>query len=199
MWGTNIWDMTTYINPAATDIRIRLRVSDWSYISAPVVPATFDPGPGPYNDQIRIGRRVLIGPSLSPGIDERFEAQDCVPTQLASFGVPGVVPSSPTRIRLRLCIRTCSGPAPSRWAPTCTINGRGSNLVTGDSICMTVVDGRGVGGVTSVKFYGAIVAGPHQGKGMGYTVGANGFFEVQADSCQGLGRLVRSPTAGSCR
>ena len=185
VWATNIWDMTTYINPAATDIRLRLRVSDWSYIMAPVPPpATFDPGPGPYNDRIRIGRRVLTGPSMNPGIDERFEAQDCFPTKLASFGVPGrtVAPQTDTSAPLYPYL---FGSCAFTMSTDLTIGSTGPNVVPGDSILMTVTDARGAGGVTSVKLYGAIVAGPHQGKGMmNGIVGANGFFEVTADSAK---------------
>jgi hypothetical protein len=63
------------------------------------------------------------------------------------------------------------------------IGKRSTRLITGDSIQVSVYDTRGAGGITSVKWYGAIVAGPHAGKAPApWTVGANGFFEVRADS-----------------
>src|SRR5262249_26469491 len=66
-----------------------------------------------------------------------------------------------------------------------------SALITGDSIQMTALDARGAGGVSSVRFFGAITSGPHANKAPApSTVGGNAFFEVPADSARGANGAV---------
>jgi len=175
-WLSLTFDMTSEFDPTATHIQVRHRTSDWQWIAGIPAPATFTPGPGPYIDDTRIGRRILSGPTISEGIDARSQAQDAFPTEIH----PGFPPGSGEHFR----------PTTNRFGSTAFsqgtelgINGTSPNLITGDSIWVQVVDARGAGGVSSVQWYGAIVAGPHVGKAPPpWSVGANGFFAVTADS-----------------
>jgi hypothetical protein len=63
-------------------------------------------------------------------------------------------------------------------------NGATANLIVGDSITVDVNDILGNGSLT-IEVYASIVAGPHAGKAPApYSVGANGFFIVTADSAR---------------
>jgi len=155
---------------------MRFRVADWQYINNVPPPGTLNPGPGPYIDRVRIGRRVLNGPVINPGIDSRFQAQDCFPTVQNAI-TPGehFSPDGSNKFG------TCAFSQGTDIAPSTT-----TVLITGDSVNLqNVVDARNAGGITSVTFYGAIVSGPHAGKAPSpYTVGGNGFFSVQGDSAR---------------
>ena len=60
-----------------------------------------------------------------------------------------------------------------------------TRILSGDSVTVNVLDARQSGGITSVKWCGAIVAGPHAGKAPApYAIGANGFFETTPDSAR---------------
>jgi hypothetical protein len=175
-WLTNIFDATTNFDPTATEIQFSFRNGDWQFIAGVGPPATLNPGPGPYVDRVAIGRRVLTGPVFNIGIDTRTQAQDCFPTVLNAI-TPGEH-HSPAATDI---FGTCAFSEGTELG----INTPGSpNLITGDSIvCDNIVDARGLGGVNLVKWYAAIVSGPHAGKAPApYTVGGNGFFEVQPDS-----------------
>jgi hypothetical protein len=176
-WFNTLFDMTTNFTPTAKEIQVSFRNSDFQYLTGSGPPATLNPGPGPYNDRIRIGRKILTGPSIDVGIDTRTQAEDAFPT------VQNAIPSGQH-----------FSPDGSNRFGTCAfsegadlgIGASSPNLITGDSIYLQgVVDARGAGGIASVKFYGAIVAGPHIGKAPApYTVGGNGFFTVSADSAR---------------
>jgi hypothetical protein len=168
--------MSTNIDAGALDIQLRFRHSDWQYIAGAGAPATLNTGPGPYTDRIRIGRRVLSGPVFNAGIDSRTQAQDAFATVQNAIS-PGEHFSPATDIW---------GSAAFSRGTELGINASSPNLITGDSIQMTVVDVRAAGGIAAVRWFGAITAGPHAGKAPApYTVGANGFFEVTPDSLRG--------------
>ena len=125
----------------------------------------------------------LAAPVLTPGLDTRYLAQDVFATIRNSIG-PGEHFS----------------PASDIWGSCAFSNGNdlaagndlylSPNLITGDSISMSATDARGAGGISEVRWYGAITEGPHAGKAPApYTVGPNGFFEVVPDS-------VRRPHTG---
>jgi hypothetical protein len=185
-WGTVLADLTPDFPATGSEIQVSFRVSDWQYIAGVPAPVTLNPGPGPYIDRVRLGRRILLGPVIDIGIDTRFNAQDAFPTVLG--------PSTPGEHYVK-------DPGGDRFG-TCAfsegtelgINSPGSpNLITGDSIALNnVLDARGAGGINSVKLYGAIVAGPHAGKSpiAPFTVGTNGFWSVNADSTRGPGGSV---------
>jgi hypothetical protein len=178
-WMTQIQSLTVEFPGNSTELQVSFRVTDRQLIGVPA-PATFNPGPGPYVDRVRIGRRVISGPAFSGGPGLRSQAQDCFPTALNAIS-PGEH-YSPTTDRFGTCAFTCADD-----------QGTGTQLVTGDSITVRVVDSRLAGGITSVRFYGAVTAGPHAGKAPApYTVGANGFFEVTPDSARNAnGSVVR--------
>ncbi len=174
-WQTLTFDMTTSISPTAASIQVRHRTSDWQWLVGVPPPTSFVPGPGPFIDRTRIGRRILSGPVFNEGIDSRSQAQDAYPTEIH----PGVTPAGehfrPTTDRF--------GTTALSGGTELGINNTSPNLITGDSIWVEVRDSRSAGGITSVDWYGAIVAGPHVGKAPApWAVGANGFFQVPADS-----------------
>jgi len=182
-WATGIADMSPELAPGALEIQLRFRTSDWQYIAGGSPPATLDPGPGPYIDRVRIGRQVLNGPVFDVGIDTRTQAQDAFATVQN-----GILPGehfSPAS--------TIFGSCAFSLGTELGINATSPNLISGDSIVMTQIsDVRGAGGITAVRWYGAITAGPHAGKAPApYTVGGNGFFEVTPDSSRGpLGTVI---------
>jgi hypothetical protein len=176
-WQTSVFDMSSNVALGARQIQVRFRQSDWRWIAGATPPASFQPAPGPFWDRIRVGRRLLTGPAMNEGIDNRYQAQDGAPT---NANVSGSFP-------------------PPNWAQDpngdifgttsftrSTDGGIGANhprLIVGDSITMIFTDARGAGGIASVAWYGAIVRGPHAGKAPPpYTVGASGFFCVPADT-----------------
>ncbi len=182
-WITLTFDMSSYFDPTASDLQIRHRTSDWQWIAGAAPPSPFLPGPGPYTDRTRIGRRILTGPVISEGVDARTQAQDCFPTEIH----PGFPPSTGEHFR----------PTMDRFG-TCAFSmgaslGRSFNLTTGDSIYVLVRDLRDAGGVTAIQWYGTIISGPHAGKAPApWSVGANGFFVVPADSSRGSGGVLIS-------
>lgn len=178
-WLTLTWDLSPDFEATAEDIQIRHRITDWQWLVPGTGPPTlFAPGPGPFIDRVRIGRIVLSGPVLTEGIDARFQAQDCFATEIHPAVTPGTGEHfRPTTDRF--------GTAAFSQGTELGINQRSPNLITGDSVTVEVEDVRGVGGVTAVDWYGAIVSGPHAGKAPPpYTVGPNGFFVVAADSAR---------------
>jgi flagellar hook capping protein FlgD len=177
------FNMTPHFDPTATDLQMRFRTSDWQFIAGAAPPSPFIPGPGPFGaDKVRIGRRVLSGPVINEGIDSRSQGQDCFPTEIDPNVTPAGEHYRPTTDRFGTCAFS--------QGTELTINKTGPNLVTGDSVQVTVLDSRGAGGITAIQWYGAIVAGPHAGKAPApYTVGANGFFATSADSCRTAGGL----------
>ncbi len=185
-WLTALFNMTTNFTPAAQEIQVSFRNLDFQRptFSGALPPATLNTGPGPYNDRIRIGRRILTGPAIDVGIDTRTQAQDAFST-VQNASAPGQHFSPDAANRFGTCAFS--------EAADLANQGVSPRLVTGDSIYLnSVVDARGAGGVATVKFYGAIVAGPHTGKAPApYTVGGNGFFAVPADSARNsLGVVV---------
>ena len=168
-WVTSIFDATPYFDPGSREVQFSFRVSDWGLFSGAPRPATLNPGPGPYLDRVRIGRRVLSGPVFDLGGDTRMQAQDRFVSVLATGSpVPYYVPSTD---RFGTCDFS-QGEDQNRNSPM---------VIPGDSVTVNVLDARLAGGITSVKWYGAIVDGPHTGKSPApCAVGANGFFEVTA-------------------
>jgi hypothetical protein len=183
-WITSIFDMSTYFPATSTEVQVRFRVSDWRYIAGDGPPATLNPGPGPYTDRVRIGRRVLTGPVINIGIDTRYQAQDCFPTVQNAI-TPGEHFSPDGANRHGTCAFS--------EGTDLGINTSSTNLITGDSIRLAAVQSLRPGNHTidDVKVYGAITGGLHQGLAPApYTVGGNGFFEVTADSCRGSSGVV---------
>jgi hypothetical protein len=184
-WVTLIGDLTPYMT-GATELQVRIRYADWQYAVGVPGPPVLNPGPGHYVDRVRIVRQVLSGPVLSPGIDNREQANDAFST----------VVGGPTQGEHHIpdagnIFGTCA------WSMGTDIaaNGAGPNFVTGDSITIQEVkDVRGAGGITGVRFFGAIVSGPHAGKAPPpYTVGVNGFFEVTPDTARTPGSSAVVP------
>jgi hypothetical protein len=180
VWDTTIGDLSSDIPPTATEIQISLRRSDWQWIAGATPPATLNTGPGPYDDRVRIGRRVLEGPVIQEGVDSRSQSQDAFGAVQNSI-TPGQHHSPSTGPTRRF------DAVPFNAGQDLGIGDPGSpNLITGDSVHVEVNDVRGVGGVTSVQLYAAIVAGPHAGKvPPGAAPGPGGFFVVPADSARG--------------
>jgi hypothetical protein len=146
-------------------------------------PVPLNPGPGPFWDRVRIGRLVAIAPTLGEGIDSRSQAQDAFPTVVDASIVGGehFVPDGANRFG------TC---AFSQGADL-GINTQSTRLVTGDSIWLIAQDTRNTGGLASVRLYGAITSGPHQGKVPGPYAAAGDFFVVDAEPCRdAIGAIV---------
>ena len=185
-WQFLLFDMAPFFDPTSTQIQIRHRTSDWQWIAGAAPPVPFIPGPGPYVDRTRIGRRVLSGPVIDEGIDSRFQGQDAFACEISPLVTPAGQHFRPTTDRFGTCAFS--------EGTELGINKRSPNLITGDSINVTVLALRPVPGgnvVSSVNFLGAVVAGPHQGKAVPTTmatapapwvIGANGFFSFAADS-----------------
>ena len=181
-WVTSTFDMTPFFLPTAAEVQVSFRTTDWQMLANPT-PNVVNTGPGPYWDRVRIGRRILNGPVISEGIDSRTQAQDCFPTIVDPSITPGThyVPDGGNRFGT--CAFSLSRDLGSNVGST--------RYVSGDSITLEqVVDARGAGGIASVRFYGAIVAGPHQGKVPGPYATVGGFFEVNADSTRGSTGIV---------
>lgn len=175
-WQSLLFDMAPYFDPTAEQIQVRHRTSDWQWIAQAAPPSPFVPGPGPYTDRTRVGRRVLSGPVINEGIDSRSQGQDCFPTEISPIVTAAGEHYRPTTDRFGTCAFS--------EGTELGINKRSPNLITGDSVNVNV-QGIRVGGetVTSISFYGAIIAGPHAGKAPApWTVGGNGFFSFPADS-----------------
>jgi len=175
-WQNLIFDMSANFDPTVEDIQVRHRTSDWQWIAGATPGNPFVPGPGPYTDRTRIGRRVLSGPVISTGIDTRSQAQDAFPTEIDPTVTPAGEHYRPTTDRFGTCAYS--------QGTELTINKTGPNIVTGDSTWVQVRGVR-VGGetITSVQYCGAIVRGPHINKAPApYSVGGNGFFCIPGDS-----------------
>ena len=167
VWATNIFDATPYFAPDSRDVQFSFRVSDWRYLTGAPAPAQFIPGPGPFLDRIRIGRRILSGPVLNVGIDTRTQGSDNFPSTVNSI-LPGEH-HSPTTDRFGTSDFR-AGMDLGRFFPA---------IISGDSVTVDVFDSRMAGGITAVKWCGAIVSRPHAGKAPApYAVGPNGFFET---------------------
>jgi hypothetical protein len=179
-WGTTIGDMSPYFDPLSVEVQVALRRSDWQWIAGATAPVTLNTGPGPFDDRIRIGRRVLDGPVFDEGLDSRTQSQDAFGAVENSI-TPGQHHSPSTSPTRRF------DPVPFSYGTELGINDPGSpSLITGDSITIAVVDVRNAGGVASVKLYAAIKSGPHAGKvPPGATAGPGGFFVINADSSRG--------------
>lgn len=173
-WGTvNVW-LDSYLEPAAREIQVRFRVSDWQYISGAAPPTTLNPGPGPYLDRVRISRIGSAGPYI--GESSRGTAQDMFPGSLQTVTCLSYTQSYylPTLDRFGTCDFSPAGEI--GWGECCPWVQCSARC---DSIEFVVQDRRGAGGVASVQLYGAIVAGPHAGKAPPpYAVGPSGFFAV---------------------
>jgi hypothetical protein len=183
-WLNNTFSATPSFDPTATDLQLRFRTSDWQFITGASPPVPFIPGPGPFGgDRVRIGRQVLSGPVINEGIDSRSQGQDCFPTEIDPNVTPAGEHYRPTTDRFGTCAFS--------QGTELTINKSGPNLVTGDSVNVTVLDSRGAGGITAVQWYGAIISGPHAGLAPApYSVGGNGFFVTNADSSRTAGGVT---------
>jgi FlgD Ig-like domain len=155
-WVTREADLTTFMSPKWEAFQVRLRVADWQALFGAAGPNNANPGPGPYIDDVRIGR-IPAGPVIYYGPDARYQAQDCFPTVQNSIA-PGEHFSPTTDI-----FGTCafSGSADLGGSKT-------ENIVTRDSIVIAVIDRSNLPesepGITHVDFYYQVVAGPHTGK-----------------------------------
>jgi hypothetical protein len=176
-WQTNLFDMSSNVAVGAREIQMRFRQSDWRWIAGAGPPVPFQPAPGPFWDRIRIGRRVLTGPAMNEGIDNRYQAQDSAPKNGNETGPwPGPDYAQDPAGDILGTVSYSRGTDGG-------INGQTANLILGDSTTMIVTDVRGAGGIAAVTWYGTIVRGPHAGKAPPpYSVGANGFFAVPADT-----------------
>jgi hypothetical protein len=176
-WGTTIGDMSPYFTATSDEVQISLRRTDWQHLTGVPPPATLNTGPGPYDDRVRIGRRVLEGPVINEGIDSRSQSQD-------AFGAVqnGITPGQHHSPSVSATRRF--DPVPFSEGTELGINSPGSaNLITGDSIWVSVNDVRQANGIASVALYAAIVSGPHAGKvPPGATNYGGGFFTIAADS-----------------
>ena len=176
-WLTTTAAMSASFAPGSEAIQIRHRVVDRQWIAGSGPPSPYRPGPGPFVDDFRIGQILVYGPVLSEGLDARSQAQDCFPTEIH----PGIAPGTgehhrPTTDRFGTCAFSAGGDLGS---------GIWQNIITGDSVTVSVQDVRMAGGITAVEWHGAIVAGPHAGKAPApYVVGSSGFFAVSADSAR---------------
>jgi len=174
-WVTSIFDATTFFSGASREVQFAFRVTTWRYLTGAPPPATLNTGPGPFTDRVRIGRRIISGPVFDIGLDTRFQGNDNFASAVNSI-TPGEHHSATTDR-----FGTCD----FRMGTDTNIGLPSTVLVSGDSVTTNVIDSRLAGGITSVKWYGAIVAGPHTGKAPApYTVGTNGFFEVTPDSAR---------------
>ena len=162
-WVTPLFNAYDF-DPRWTQVQVRFRVSDWQLISGATPPAPLDPGPGPYIDRVRLGRVTLAGPMITGGP----QAVD----GFASDLVPSSAQYVPSSDRF----------GSADFSPAAALYGINPYRVRrGDSIDVRVQDVRQAGGITSVEWHGAIVAGPHAGKAPPpWNVGANGFFSVAA-------------------
>lgn len=172
-WLDHEFTMETSFDPTSTDIQVRFRQSDWRLIAGSSPPSTFNPGPGPFWDRVRIGRQVLTGPVLDEGIDNRSQGQDAFASDPFMTSGPATQESFlPRTTRFGTVALSRGGDIATNW----------DNLITGDSLTIDVEDVRNAGGITSIMFYGAIVEGPHAGKAPPPHAVAGDFFSFAADS-----------------
>jgi hypothetical protein len=127
---------------------------------------------------------ILSGPVIDEGIDSRNQGQDAFASVQVTWSGPATQESfAPSTDRF--------GTVAFSKGSELTINASGPNLVTGDSVSIGVTDARNAGGITAVDFYGTIASGPHAGKAPPpFTVGANGFFTIAADSVRNASGAV---------
>ncbi len=176
IWLTGSRDLTSLISSEASAIQVRYRVADRQYITGAGVPNLLDPGPGPYLDRVRIGRRLLQGPSFGSDLGSHGQAQDNFPSVVSSsVPVQDFTPSTD-----RFGVADFSPPNKHLGSNFGSIY-----FKTRDSLFVEARDIRGTGGIPSVFLNGAIVSGPHAGKAPPpWSVGPNGFFQVPADSAR---------------
>jgi hypothetical protein len=182
VWVTSTFDMTPHFDPTGHEIQVSFRTVDRQWLANQDPPWVLNTGPGPFLDDIRIGRRVLAAPLVSEGVDSRSQAQDAFPTVVdpSIAGGEHFVPDGANRFG------TCA----FSQGGDLGINTSSTRLVTGDSIWLHVADARGAGGLASVRVYAAITTGPHQGKVPGPYASVGGFFEVNADSARNASGAV---------
>ena len=181
VWVTSTFDVTGRLPPASREVQFSYRVTTWQYLAGAPPPPTFNPGPGPYLDRVRIGRRVLTGPVFDIGLDTRFQGSDNFASTVNTI-TPGEH-HSPSGDRFGTC--------DFRQGSDQGTNLTSTQIVSGDSVTTNVLDARLAGGITSVRWYGAITAGPHAGRAPApYIVGASGFFEVTPDSARNSAGVV---------
>ncbi len=166
-WTNKFDDLAQYYDPSATQIQVAFRIADGQALFGYPPPTTLNPGPGPYIDRVRLGRLGLPGPGMG-AVDPSYQAQDAFPTALAAS--PSVyLPDGSNRFG------ACAFSG-SRLVGSCC----GNRPVPGDSIIVYASDSNGTG-MAGVRFYGAIVSGPHAGKAPPpYSVSQSGFFTVDA-------------------
>jgi hypothetical protein len=184
IWVTSLFDMTPHFDPTGSEIQVSFRTSDWQYIADQDAPPVLNPGPGPYWDRVRIGRRVVDAPVMNEGIDSRSQGQDAFPTvhDPSIVGGEHFIPDGANRFG------TCAFSQGADLAiGACCLGG---GVVTGDSIWMNVFDVRGANGIAAVRLFGAITSGVHQGKVPGPYSSVGGFFQVNADSARSANGAV---------
>jgi hypothetical protein len=177
-WSTSLWDMSTYMPAGAREIQVSFRTTDAQLVGGAAPPATLNPGPGPYLDRVRIGRRSITGPNVY-SVPSEGTAADGFPSVRNTIA-PGEN-FSPTSNRFGTV----------DFAAAMISLGQGGHVWdiatynTADSIVIDARDTR-LAGALWVGIYGAIVSGPHVGKAPPpLSVGTNGFFVVDADSAKG--------------
>ncbi len=172
-WSTSITSLSSFVLGDTKEVQVAFRVTDRQLLGVPP-PTTLNTGPGPYLDRVRIGRHVISGPVFDLGLDTRYQGNDNFASTVNA--IPGPNPHySPSTDRFGSC--------DFRQGTDQGTLGTSTQIVSGDSVTTDVIDVRLTGGITSVKWYGAIIAGPHAGDAPApYTVGGNGFFEVTPDT-----------------
>jgi hypothetical protein len=190
-WVTQIKDMTPYAARQEWDqIQVRFRIADlriplegqWN---KPSPPQPYIPGPGPYIDRVQVGTVTFPGPVIvGADLDSRYQAQDAFPTEIDPQFLGERFRPSTDRFGT-------SAFSPAADIFTTTDEARAGLYSPGDSIVVRVQDFRDAA-LDQLFWYGAIVAGPHQGMAPApYAVGANGFFEVAPDSVRDAIGAVR--------
>ncbi|MFQ5599157.1 MAG: T9SS type A sorting domain-containing protein [Candidatus Krumholzibacteriia bacterium] len=177
-WLTRSADISAFVDQDAEAVQVKFRIADWQLpeLGDATPPPLTCAAPGPYIEQIRIGRRAESGSLIRLGVDSRSQAQDAFPTDPAPFAPEAQGAYVPSTDRF--------GTAAFSKGSELTINSQGPNLVTGDSIIVQVVDVRNTGVVT-VELWGNIIAGPHAGKAPPpYTAAAGGWFTVPAQNAR---------------
>lgn len=171
-WATATQDLTSQIDPASRYIQVMFRVANWGPQGLGVSAAGRDcgPGPGPYIDRLRIGRRVIVGPTIDVGVDTRSQAQDAFPTVRNTIA-PGEHYSPGNGI-----FGTCAFSSGEDLGAA----GRSAQLITADSVHVHVADLRNAGGLNHVRLYGRITSGPHAGKTPPGTTAQGEWFFIDA-------------------
>jgi hypothetical protein len=160
-----------------TEIQVRFRVSDWQLVAQAGAPSPHDPGPGPYIDRVRVGRRIVNDPVFGNAWHLHAElAQDRFASDLSFMS--GFENYTPSTDRFGTADFSMSREGSFTCSPCCT----NCWFKRPDSIVVWVSDVRDAG-ITSIEFHGAIVAGPHAGKAPPpWSIGVNGFFTVPGNT-----------------